>query len=128
MKVSFMCLMMGLGWVMSPLSAMESKSKPALEVSKPKVLPESTRASAPVADVIPVSTPSSNNTPVKLIDNSKEDNQKVHDGLPAAGTEAAPKAEPKSKVSKKTKKSSKKKVSKAKKTSGKKQKKKTKQK
>ena len=50
-------------------AGMGSKSKPETPVDAPKVLPESTRASAPM------------NTPVKLIENTTEDNQKVDKDL-----------------------------------------------
>lgn len=48
---------------------MGSKSKPAIPTEEPKVLPESTRVSAPI------------NTPVELIENTVEDNQKIEKDL-----------------------------------------------
>jgi hypothetical protein len=53
------------------VAGMGTKSKPAPVVEEPKVLPESTRVSAPAAV----------NTPVQLIENTAEENKKVDEAL-----------------------------------------------
>lgn len=64
------------------VAGMGSKSKTVSNVDEPKVLPESTRASAPSAV----------NTPVQLIENTAEDNKKIDDDLnaPAPVAETKP--------------------------------------
>jgi hypothetical protein len=116
--------MLGCGVMLTPLAAMGSKSKPATEVSGPKVLPESTPATAPTADHVQASAPSSTNTPVKLIENTADSNQKVHDALPGVDESAKTAQNTKGGESKakKSSKKAKKKSSKAKKASAKKSK------
>lgn len=64
------------------VAGMGSKSKTVTTVEEPKVLPESTRASASSAV----------NTPVHLIENTAEDNKKIDDALntPAPAVETKP--------------------------------------
>jgi hypothetical protein len=67
--------LLNLGFVVATsltlVAGMGSKSQPARVVEEPKVLPESTRASAP----------SSVNIPVQLIENTAEENKKVDEAL-----------------------------------------------
>jgi hypothetical protein len=67
--------LLNLGFVVATsltlVAGMGSKSKPATVKEEPKVLPESTRVSAPAAV----------NTPVQLIENTAEENKKVDEAL-----------------------------------------------
>ncbi len=67
MKIFNMTL--ALAFSLTLAAGMGAKSKPVTPIDEPKVLPESTRASAPM------------NAPVALIENTVEDNQKVEKGL-----------------------------------------------
>lgn len=62
-------VMIALAFSLTLAVGMGSKSKPETPVETPKVLPESTRVSAPM------------NTPVALIENTVEDNQKIEKDL-----------------------------------------------
>lgn len=125
MKIFHVCMIIGCGVAIAPLAAMGSKSKPATEVREPKVLPESTKASAPSCppetSKTSTTTPAATNTQaVKLIENTSDANQKVHDEMTSSMGESVAKADGNSDGSKKAKKSSNKKAGKAKKAAGKK--------
>lgn len=116
MKIFHLCIIITFGIGLTSIAAMGSKCKPATEVKEPKVLPESTAASAISSTVVVPAV--ATNTPVKLIENTTEDNQKVHKELPAEG-DSSKKTDGSGDSSKKAQKTPKKKTEKAKKTSGK---------
>jgi Skp family chaperone for outer membrane proteins len=65
-------LTVALAFSLTLVAGMGSKSKPATTIDEPKVLPESTRASAP------------QQVPVELIENTAEDNHQVEKDLDKA--------------------------------------------
>lgn len=66
LNVGFVC-----AFSLTLVAGMGSKSKHSTAVEEPKVLPESTRASSPAAVT----------APVRLIENTAEENKKVDDAL-----------------------------------------------
>jgi hypothetical protein len=105
MKIFHVYMMIGFCMAISPLAAMGSKSKPAVEVREPKVFPESTPASAPCPPE-PTKASTTDTKPEKLIENTADANQKLHDEMTAPTAAAATKADDKGDVSKKNAKKS----------------------